>query len=75
MNVDLFEYPDLIPPDLKVITDKWDQHAMSEGMTYDTCGEFLKEVEVIGYTFDFCLAAQPYGLRKIGVDIDDLEGW
>lgn len=73
MNVDLFEHPHLIPPGLKVITDKWNQISMEEGLTYDTCGEFLKEVEEMGYTFDFYLDAEPYGLRPIGVDIDDLD--
>ena len=72
MNVDLFQHPELIPPGLKAITDKWNQISMEEGLTYDTCEEFLKEVEEVGYTFDFCLAAEPYGLRPIGVSINDL---
>ena len=70
MNVDLFEYPDLIPPDLKTITDKWNQISIELGLTYDNCEEFLKEVEELGYTFDFDLSAQPYDLRPIGVDIN-----
>ena len=73
MNVDLFECPDLIPPDLKAITNKWNQISIESGLTYDNCEEFLKEVEEVGYTFDFYLDAEPYGLRKIGVDIDDLD--
>ena len=72
MNVDLFEHPELIPPSLRVITDKWNKVSMEEGLTYDKCGEFLKEVEEVGYTFDFYLDAEPYGLRPIGVDIDNL---
>jgi len=44
-------------------------------MDYDEIAEFLDEVESVGYTFDSGLDAQPYGLRPVGVNLNQLKGW
>jgi len=35
----------------------------------------LAEIEPLGYIFDYYLDADPYGLRPIGVELNELEGW
>lgn len=45
------------------------------GYTYDSLEKLLKDVKRIGYTFDYGLDADPYGLRPIGVKLEDLEGY
>ena len=36
-----------------------------DGLEYKQCEAFLKEVQALGYTFEYGLDAEPYGLRKI----------
>ncbi len=71
---DLFEYHEKQPNELKVIVDKYSQK-LSDGLTQDELNDFLKEVETIGYTFDYYLDLEPYGLRPIGVELTQLKGW
>ena len=59
---DLFEHYTEQPPELRKIYDKYTENWDN---TYDNCAKFLKEVEAIGYTFDYYLDAEPYNLRKI----------
>mgnify|MGYP007028079286 CR=1 FL=1 len=67
-EVDLFEQYDQQPPELKAICDKY-----ADGdYTYETCEKFLAEVEVIGYTFDYDLSAEPFGLKKVEWERYDL---
>lgn len=61
MEIDLFENIEALPEDLKAIINKY----ADDSMSYDTCELFLKEVEKVGYTFEYSLDAQPFGLRKI----------
>lgn len=61
---DLFEYYNEQPQELKDICDKWQEKSVN-GLDYNDCEAFLKEVEAIGYTFDYYLDAEPYNLRKI----------
>jgi len=42
-------------------------------MDYEELRKFQNEVEEIGYTFDFGLDADPYGLRPIGVKLEELK--
>jgi hypothetical protein len=44
-------------------------------MDYRDTEKFLKEVEAIGYTFDYYLDNEPYGLRPVGVKLNELEGY
>ena len=65
---DLFEYYEDQPKNLKTICDHWGDIEASEGLTYEGCELFLKEVEKIGYTFDYGLDSQPFELRPMSRD-------
>ena len=65
---DLFEYYENQEPKLKVICDKWADKKAEEGLSYADCAEFQKEVEAIGYTFEYGLDAEPLGLYKISME-------
>lgn len=60
---DLFEFYEEQPKELREICDRWSEKIMN-GLSYEDCRNFLKEVEEIGYTFDYYLDAVPYGLVK-----------
>jgi hypothetical protein len=68
---DLFETPDLIPENIKSVINTFDESVDS----YVELRRLVNEVEELGYTFDFYLNAEPYGLRPVGVDLNELEGW
>ena len=68
---DLFETPDLIPENIKSVINTFDESVDS----YVELRRLVNEVEELGYTFDFYLNAEPYGLRPIGVELNELEGW
>lgn len=63
-GIDLFETPELIPPQVAEILDKYSD-AFEEG-DYRGLEMALKEIESVGYTFEYYLDGQPYDLRKIG---------
>jgi hypothetical protein len=63
-GIDLFEDYKNIPPELQKVLDKNDNNLM--GGDYRGLEKALKEVEKIGYTFDYYLNAVPYDLRPIG---------
>jgi hypothetical protein len=62
--MDLFENYTDQPKELQTICDKWADKQASEGLSYKDCEDFLKEVELIGYTFDSGLDAEPFNLRE-----------
>ncbi len=68
---DLFEYYNEQPPKLRLIVDKYSE-MLENGVSYDILNSFRDEVNNVGYTFDFGLDAQPYGLRPIGVNLNQL---
>lgn len=68
---DLFEHPEMQPQELKDILAKYE----NSNDTYDVLEQLLKEVEAIGYTFNYYLDATPYGLRPKHVKLEDLEGF
>ena len=68
---DLFETPDLIPENIKSVINTFNEDVDS----YVELRRLVNEVEELGYTFDFYLNAEPYGLRPIGVELNELEGW
>ena len=68
---DLFETPDLIPENIKSVINTFDEDVDS----YVELRRLVNEVEELGYTFDFYLNAEPYGLRPIGVELNEVEGW
>jgi hypothetical protein len=69
---DLFETPELIPSDVQAILESFDEDAHN---TYLELARMVKELEVIGYTFDYYLDAEPYGLRPSNMELEELEGW
>lgn len=71
---DLFETPDIMPEALTEIFIRWELRIM-DGLSYEEIAAFLNEVESVGYTFDYYLDAEPYGLRPIGTELHELEGW
>jgi hypothetical protein len=69
---DLFETPELIPSDVQAILESFDEDAPN---TYLELDRMINELELIGYTFDYFLDAEPYGLRPSNVEMEYLEGW
>jgi hypothetical protein len=69
---DLFETPDLIPIDVQIVLESFDEDTAN---TYHELDRLLSELEPLGYTFDYYLDADPYGLRPIGMELEELEGW
>ena len=68
---DLFETHELIPDDVQAVLESFDEDADS----YHELDRILSEIEPLGYTFDYYLDAEPYGLRPIGMELVELEGW
>ena len=69
---DLFETPDLIPIDVQIVLESFDEDAPNG---YHELQRLVDEIEPLGYTFDYYLDAEPYGLRQIGMELEELEGW
>ncbi len=68
---DLFETPELIPDNVQAVLETFDENADS----YHELDRILNEIEPMGYIFDYYLDAEPYGLRPIGMELVELEGW
>ena len=68
--IDLFEHYDEMPPQLKGVVSKWMDIDEIDGLTYNQCEQFLNEVNAIGYTFEYGLCAEPFGLCRVD---DNLE--
>jgi hypothetical protein len=68
---DLFEYYDKIPTELSLLINSYD----FDDMDYNDTETLLKEVNNLGYTFDYGLDNEPYGLRPIGVELNQLKGY
>ena len=60
--IDLFENSHLLPVEVKSVIDRYGE---LDEPTYDNCEAMLKELEPLGYTFDYELDAIPYDLRPI----------
>lgn len=74
-NIELFEFYDQQPDELRKITKKYEEVHERDEMDYAATAQFLKEVEAIGYTFEYYLDNEPYALRKKGVKVSELKGW
>lgn len=68
---DLFETPELIPKNVQAILETFSD----EANPYWELERMLKQIEPLGYTFDYGLDADPYGLRPIGMELVELEDW
>jgi len=75
--VDLFEDYENIPQKVQVILDKYAQKFGDDlgEMDYSDMAEMHKEIQGVGYTFDSYLDNIPYGLRPIGVNLNELQGY
>ena len=58
---DLFEHYEEQPEELQRVLKPYEEH----NPTYESLRAILKEVNAIGYTFDYGLDATPYNLRKM----------
>lgn len=58
--LDLFETPELIPHEVRAVFNK-------ETYTYKDLERIRKQVEELGYTFDYGLDAEPYDLILINI--------
>ena len=68
---DMFECYEELPIEVQAVLDKFSECEND----YENCGNLVDELETIGWTFDFYLDAEPYGLRPVGVELNELEGW
>jgi hypothetical protein len=60
MDQDLFNYYENLPKNLLDILNKYQE----EDLNYITIEKMLKEVNSIGYTFEYYLDCIPYNLQK-----------
>lgn len=58
---DLFQMPEHIPAEVQAVLDIHNQ----EDNTYENCGQLVKDLNIIGYTCEYYLDAEPYGLRAL----------
>lgn len=63
-GVDLFDDYDNIPHDVKRILEKYSEDF--EDGSYEGMGNALRELNQIGYTFEYYVSGDAYDLRKIG---------
>lgn len=70
---DLFETPELIPSDVQAILESFNEDDFTN--SYQDLERLLKLIEPLGYTFDYSLDAEPYGLRPININLEQLEGY
>ena len=73
--VDLFEEYEQQPAQVRAIYDKYQDKIIDGDFDYSDSAEFLKEMESIGYTFEYGLDNEPYGLRPIDIPLNQLEGY
>ena len=65
MAKDLFETPELLPKDIQVILERYNDFDIKMGLTYTNLIQMGKELAIYGYEFDFYLDCVPYNLKKI----------
>lgn len=69
---DLFDVNfDELPKELVEVLEKH----LYDDFTYANCENLVNDLNSIGYTCDYGLDAEPYGLRPIGIKLEELEGW
>jgi hypothetical protein len=70
---DLFETPELIPSEVQLILESYNEDESTND--YLDLQRLTNELEQIGYTLDYGLDAEPFGLRPIGIKLEELEGY
>ncbi len=71
-EVDGFENSDNLPEDVKELLDMWSDKLSHGKGGYDAVGEMLDDFENLGWTFDFGLDGEPYNLRPINGDQNEM---
>lgn len=72
-RIDLFQDYENIPPKIQEILDFYEED-FQDGR-YDGLSKALKEVEANGYTFEYYLDGEAYGLRPINVPLNHIKGY
>ena len=70
---DLFETPELIPDKVQEVLESFNEDECPND--YRDLERLLKLIEPLGYTFDYGLDAEPYGLRPSSMKLEELEGY
>lgn len=65
---DLFETPELIPHEVQAVLETFSHDAAS----YWELERIRIQVENLGYTFDYGLDAEPYALRPINIQLNQI---
>ncbi len=65
---DLFEHYEELPQEVRTVLDSW---SLSEGLSYENCKNLVRDLEVVGYTCEYGLDAEPYNLKKILNKLDN----
>jgi len=68
---DLFQNYNEQPEELAQIVNFYMEKFDEGDYDYEDSKNFLKEVEAVGYTFDYGLDNEPYGLRPIGTELNE----
>jgi hypothetical protein len=69
---DLFETPELIPSEVQAILETFDEESEN---TYLELDRVIDKLEDVGYTFEYWLDGESYGLRPINIKLEELEGY
>jgi hypothetical protein len=69
---DLFETPELIPNEVQAILETFDEES---GNGYLELERLLAEIKPLGYIFDYFLDESVFGLRPIGTELHEVEGY
>ena len=73
-HIDLFETPKKIPNKVyKILNEYWDKY--EDMASYKDTQNMLNKIEKLGYTFDYYLDNVPFGLRPIGIKLNQLKGY
>ena len=63
---DLFDTPELLPANVQEIINRYGEKLINgDGDGYEVCAQLVAELETVGYTCDYYLDAQPFGLQKV----------
>ena len=76
-RIDLFEDYENIPSNVQKVLDKYAEKFGDDysGMSYQDMAKMHDEIYKCGYTFDSGLDNQAFGLRPIGVNLNELVGY
>lgn len=65
MHIDLFNHLELLPIEVKIAIEKFNEVSEIDGTNYKDCEELLRILAPLGYAFEYGLDTEPYDLVKI----------